>query len=100
MIVTYPWPVPSANIDPTGLTAAFAARPLPETSEETGTLRPSQVEHMVCWTRRERLRMLWYRLRLATGASYHTPSVGPTHAGAGPSRDPRPIRLARLYRRS
>jgi hypothetical protein len=71
MIVTYPWPVPSANADPTGLTAAVAARHLPATTEETGTLRLSRVEHMVCWTRRERLRLLWYRLRLATGASYH-----------------------------
>jgi hypothetical protein len=71
MIVTYPWPVPWAHADATGLTAALAARQQAEATEETGTLRPSQVEHMVCWTRRERLRLLWYRLRLATGASYH-----------------------------
>jgi hypothetical protein len=70
MIVTYPWPAPSANVDPAGLATGVAAAHLPDPPAEESALRPSQVEELVCWTRRERLRLLWYRLRLAAGVSY------------------------------
>lgn len=69
MIVTYPWPAPSANVDAAGLATGVAAAHLPDPTAEASTLGRSQVEELVCWTRRERLRLLWYRLRLAAGVS-------------------------------
>jgi hypothetical protein len=45
MIVTHPWPTPA----------------------ETSTVRLWEVEEAVRWTRRERLRLLWYRVRLTAG---------------------------------
>jgi hypothetical protein len=71
MFVTYPWPVPSANIEPPGPATAAAAAYLPGTLAEASTLRPAQVEELVCWTCRERLRLLWFRLRLSTSGICH-----------------------------
>jgi hypothetical protein len=64
MIVTYPWPVPAANVEPAGFTKAAAAADLPDALAESRRLRPAQVEDLICWTYRERLRLLWYRIRL------------------------------------
>jgi hypothetical protein len=69
MIVSYPWPVPSANLDPAGLRKAVAAAHPPDAMAETGTPRPWQIDELVSWTFRERLRLLWYRLRLTACAS-------------------------------
>jgi hypothetical protein len=86
------------------VTAAAAGKHLAETTDGTGSLGPSQIEQMVCRTRRERLRLLWYRLRLGTGAGYDASHwarkpranlpVGPPPAGAAPGRDPRRVRPA------
>jgi hypothetical protein len=62
MIVTHPWPSPAANSELAEL--ATASTPMAETS----TVRLWEVEGVVRWTRRERLRLLWYRFRLTTGA--------------------------------
>jgi hypothetical protein len=61
MIVTHPWPTPSANAELAEL--ATASAPMAETS----TVRLWEVEEAVRWTRRERLRLLWYRFRITTG---------------------------------
>jgi uncharacterized SAM-binding protein YcdF (DUF218 family) len=61
LIVTHPWLSPSANAELAEL--ATASTPLPETS----TVRLWEVEEVVRWTHRERLRLLWYQIRLATG---------------------------------
>jgi hypothetical protein len=65
MFVAYPWPVPSANAYPAGLRPPAVGTVQAGAMVETGTLRGWQVEEIVGWTRRERLRLLWYRLRLA-----------------------------------
>lgn len=75
MFVTYPWPVPSANVEPPGaLGAAVAAPHLPEYMPETSADRPLQVEELVSWTHRERLRLAWYRLRLTSRDICRTPA--------------------------
>jgi len=76
MIVTAPWPVPSANAELAKLVTAGAATHIPAAVAETGTVRPGQVEALVCWNRRERLRLLWYRFRLTTGGIHRTSAAG------------------------
>ena len=71
MFVAYPWPVPSANIEPPGPRTAVAATETAGTPAEPSTLRRSQVEQMVGWTCRERLRFRWYGLRLTTNGIRH-----------------------------
>jgi hypothetical protein len=71
MFVAYPWPVPSANIEPPGPSTAVAATETAGTPAESSTLRGSQVEQMVGWTCRERLRFRWYGLRLTTNGIRH-----------------------------
>jgi len=73
--VGFPWPVPSANADlvgfaPAGLKTTGAATNVPEAMPDTRAPRPEQVEELVRWSRRERLRLVWYRLRLATARIY------------------------------
>jgi hypothetical protein len=70
MIVTSPWPVPSANADLAQLASSVADKHFPDVLAETGTSRPSQLGELVCWSRRERLRLLWYRFRLITSGIY------------------------------
>ena len=75
MTVAFPWPVPSANADFAGLTpagpnTAGAATHEPDVVPDTCTLRPEHVEELVRWSRRERLRLVWYRLRLTTMEIY------------------------------
>jgi hypothetical protein len=70
MFVSYPWPVPSANVYPAGLAPPAVGTDPADAMAETGSLRDRQVEEIVCWTRRERLRLLWFRVRLAAGASH------------------------------
>jgi hypothetical protein len=64
MMVTYPWPVASAHVDLTG--------PQPEAAEtsDRAAIRQSarHLEEMVGWTRRDRLRLSWSRLRLRVRA--------------------------------
>ena len=67
MIVTSPWPVPSANADLAEFTSDVAATHLPDVIAETDTSSPSQLEKLVCWTLRERLRLCWFRCLLTTG---------------------------------
>jgi hypothetical protein len=71
MFVAYPWPVPSANIEPPGPKAAVAAGHLPDALAETSTLRPPDVDEMICWSWRERLRIRWYQLRLTSSEIGH-----------------------------
>ena len=66
MFVAYPWPVPSANIEPPGPKAAVAATHLPQARTATSTLRPSHVDELIRWSWRERLRIRWYQLRLTS----------------------------------
>jgi hypothetical protein len=70
MFVTYPWPVPSANVYPAALKPPVAGTDPAAVMVETGGPRGCQVEEIVGFTRRERLRLLWYRLRLSAGASH------------------------------
>ena len=77
MIITAPWPVPSANAELAELVTAEAATHIPDAMAETGAIRPAQIEDLVSWTCRERLRLVWYRLRLAASASYRA-SRGPS----------------------
>jgi hypothetical protein len=70
MFVSYPWPVPSANVHPAGLTPPAVGSYPADATAETDSLPDRQVEEIVCWTRRERLRLRWYRLRLAATASH------------------------------
>jgi hypothetical protein len=71
MFVSYPWPVPSANVCPAGLTPPAVVADPADARPDTGPLRGGQVEveEMVSWTPRERLRLRWYRFRLAASAS-------------------------------
>lgn len=71
MIVTSPWPVPSANAGLADFTSAVSDMHLAGVMAETDTARPAQLEELVCWTLRERLRLLWYRFRLTTGGIRH-----------------------------
>jgi hypothetical protein len=71
MFVAYPWPVPSANIEPPGPSPAVAAPENSGTLAETSALRPWQVEQLVGWTCRERLRFRWYGLRLTASGVRH-----------------------------
>jgi hypothetical protein len=82
IIVTVPWPVPSANAELAGVQPAASAAGLPDADAlaETSTLRPARLEEMVCWTWRERLRLRWFRLRLTAGGIYRV---------AGRPREPR-----------
>lgn len=64
MFVTYPWPVPSANVEPPGQRSGVAAAHRAGALEQPSTFRASQVEDLVCWTFQERLRIRWYRLRM------------------------------------
>jgi len=66
MIITHPWPVPSANAALAEFATGEAVTKPPGATEEPGWIRPSRVEDLVSWTCRERLRLLWYRFRLAT----------------------------------
>jgi len=66
VFVAYPWPVPSANIEPPGPKVAVAATHLPDALAETSGLRPSRVDELICWSWRERLRIRWYQLRLTS----------------------------------
>lgn len=70
MFVAYPWPAPSANVYPAGLKPPAVGTDPADAMAETGTLRGRQVAEIVGWTRRERLRLLWYRLRLAASAGH------------------------------
>jgi hypothetical protein len=70
IIVTSPWPVPSANAELAAFASARADAHLPDMQAETGRVRPSQIEELVCWTLRERLRLRWYRFRLTTGGQH------------------------------
>lgn len=83
MFVSYPWPVPSANVYPAGLMPPAVGTDPADPVTGTGSLPDRQVEEIVCWTRRERLRLLWYRLRLAGRAS---------HRGSRRAQQP-PLRL-------
>jgi len=65
MFITYPWPVPSANVEGLVPLPPIAATHIPDVTVETTAIRSAEVEELVCWTRQERLRLLWYRLRLA-----------------------------------
>jgi hypothetical protein len=69
MIVTYPWPVPAANVEPAGLATAAAVTHRPDAMPESGTPRPARVEDLIRWTYRERLRLRWYRIRLAASGA-------------------------------
>ncbi len=68
MIVTYPWPVASAHVDltrrePPGDGATTNC----DTIEFTIERRVRLLEQTVNWSDLERLRIQWYRLRLALG---------------------------------
>ncbi len=69
VIVAFPWPAPSANAEPAGLTPArlqttVAATDAADAVAETRPLCLAHVEELICWTRRERLHLLWYRFQL------------------------------------
>jgi hypothetical protein len=67
MIVTYPWPVASAHVELTGPQRPDAAEiGQRDTAEVTIAQRARHLEEMVCWTALERVRLHWYRLRIAT----------------------------------
>jgi len=62
MIVTYPWPVASANVELTGPQSPDAAATCQQATSRPGT---RHLDEMVRWSGRERLRLGWYRFRLA-----------------------------------
>ena len=71
MIITSPWPVPSANAELAEFASAVADTHLPGAVAETGTSPPAdRLEELVWWSRRERLRLLWYRFRLTSSGIY------------------------------
>jgi hypothetical protein len=67
MIVTYPWPVASAHVDLTRDGATTNCDAIELTIERRARL----LEETVNWTDLERLRIQWYRLRLAIGDVWH-----------------------------
>ena len=72
MIVTYPWPVASAYVEPTGHQPPDAARSHPEGAGDTNQWRARNPDELVDWTGPERIRFSWYRLRLAICDAYRT----------------------------
>jgi hypothetical protein len=67
MIVTYPWPAPSAHVELTGPHHPDAAMDHRDAAEVTTGQHARRLEEMVCWTGPERLRFQWYRFRIAIG---------------------------------
>ena len=65
MVVTYPWPVASANLDLTGPLPLHAAATHGDATDDIFKQPARHLEETVSWTGRERLRLHWYRLRLA-----------------------------------
>jgi hypothetical protein len=66
LIITYPWPVPSAHVELTGpqrLDSAESGQR--EAAEVTIEQRVRHLEALDCWTDLERARFHWYRLRIA-----------------------------------
>jgi len=66
MFVGYPWLVTSAYVELTGPQQHDAVASHRDDAPE-GALdqRAKHLEELVSWTERERLRLRWYRLRLA-----------------------------------
>ena len=63
MFITYPWPVAAAHVEltgphPLGATTQF------HTTEHVGQ-RVQDLNDLMRWTDQERLRIQWYRFRLA-----------------------------------
>jgi hypothetical protein len=71
MIVGYPWPIaaPYAELGDDKVASA-AMRRTPRIAG-LAKLRVAQIEDLVRWTRPERMRLGWYRLRLAMSDRYH-----------------------------
>jgi ubiquinone biosynthesis protein COQ9 len=68
MFITYPWPVTSAYAELTGRQPHRAAASRCDATEDIIEQRARHLDEMVRWTGRERLRVQWYRLRLAISA--------------------------------
>ncbi len=69
MIITYPWPVASANVELTG--------PRWPDSAASDTRAPGEpltsarhLEQVIGWTDGERLRFQWYRFRIAVNDAW------------------------------
>jgi hypothetical protein len=66
MFVGYPWLVRSAYVELTGPQPDHAvASHRDDAPEDALDQRAKHLEGLVSWTERERLRLQWYRLRLA-----------------------------------
>jgi hypothetical protein len=72
VFVTYPWPVASAYVEPTGHQPPDAASGNPDGVGDTGQWRARNPDELVDWTGPERIRFFWYRLRLAICDVYRT----------------------------
>jgi hypothetical protein len=79
MIVTYPWPVPSAHVELTGPNRRDPAVNDLGAIGDSIDQRARHLEQMIGWTDRERLRFQWYRLRIAINDTCRRPAG----AGAG-----------------
>ncbi len=69
MIITYPWPVASANVELTG-----PRRPDSAASDTWAPREPltsaRHVEQVIGWSHGERLRFQWYRFRIAVNDAW------------------------------
>jgi hypothetical protein len=70
MIVSYPWPVASAHVELSGRQPGGAAMHHLGVTEDSICHCARHVEDLVCWTGQERLRCVWYQLRLAVSDTY------------------------------
>jgi hypothetical protein len=73
VLVTYPWPVASAHVELSGLKPSPDAASHGDTSDDTVEQRAPHLEDLVGWTDLERLRIQWYRLRLAIADARRRP---------------------------
>jgi len=72
VLVTYPWPVASAHVELTGPKPPTDADASHRRAIDDGVeQRARGIEEMVSWTDLERLRLQWYRLRLAIADARH-----------------------------
>jgi hypothetical protein len=67
MIVTYPWPVASAQVAMAGHLPDAAAT-TSDAIHDTVEHRARHLEETVRWTHHERLRFRWYQFRIAIRA--------------------------------
>ena len=80
MNATYRWPVASAHVELSGPQSLDPAMSDTSAAEYTIDQRARHIEQMIRWTDRERLRLQWYRIRIAINDACRRPvraTVGP-----------------------